>query len=67
MTALETVYAVHNFEAENDDELSFQIGEKVFVIQKDDGFGDGWWKVYVFRLFIIYKSRGTNVYSRAKI
>ncbi|KAL7322338.1 hypothetical protein PS15p_211967 [Mucor circinelloides] len=44
MTALETVYAVHNFEAENDDELSFQIGEKVFVIQKDDGFGDGWWK-----------------------
>lgn len=53
MTALETVYAVHNFEAENDDELSFQIGEKVFVIQKDDGFGDGWWKVYAFRLFII--------------
>ncbi|KAK4511887.1 Glyco_hydro_15 domain-containing protein [Mucor velutinosus] len=44
MTALETVYAVHNFEAENDDELSFQIGERVFVIQKDDGFGDGWWK-----------------------
>ncbi|CEP14218.1 hypothetical protein [Parasitella parasitica] len=44
MAALETVYAVHHFEAENDDELSFQIGEKVFVIQKDDGFGDGWWK-----------------------
>lgn len=44
MTALETVYAVHNFEAENDDELTFQIGEPVIVIQKDDGFNDGWWK-----------------------
>lgn len=47
MTALETVYAVHNFEAENDDELTFQIGEPVIVIQKDDGFNDGWWKVRV--------------------
>lgn len=47
MAALETVYAVHNFEAENDDELTFQIGEKVLIIQKDDGFGDGWWKVYI--------------------
>ncbi|KAG2207479.1 hypothetical protein INT47_004227 [Mucor saturninus] len=41
---METVYAVHNFEAENDDELTFQIGESVIVIQKDDGFNDGWWK-----------------------
>jgi hypothetical protein len=47
MAALETVYAVHNFEAENDDELSFQIGERVLIIQKDDGFGDGWWKVII--------------------
>jgi hypothetical protein len=45
MAVLETVYAVHNFEAENDDELTFQIGESVIVIQKDDGFNDGWWKV----------------------
>lgn len=58
MTALETVYAVHNFEAENDDELSFQIGEKVFVIQKDDGFGDGWWKVCLCALYASYKNQG---------
>ncbi len=45
MTDFETVYAVHNFEAENDDELTFEIGESVIVIQKDDGFNDGWWKV----------------------
>lgn len=45
MAVLETVFAVHNFEAENDDELTFQIGESVIVIQKDDGFNDGWWKV----------------------
>ncbi|KAI8878418.1 PH-domain-containing protein [Backusella circina FSU 941] len=44
MVDLETVYAIHNFEAENDDELSFDIGEPVIVLQKDDGFGDGWWK-----------------------
>lgn len=45
---METVYAVHNFEAENDDELTFSIGEAVIVIQKDDGFNDGWWKVLFF-------------------
>ncbi|KAG2229100.1 hypothetical protein INT48_003203 [Thamnidium elegans] len=44
MAVLETVFAVHNFEAENDDELTFQIGESVIVIHKDDGFNDGWWK-----------------------
>jgi hypothetical protein len=47
MAESETVYAVHSFEAENDDELTFQIGETVLVIQKDDGFDDGWWKVYI--------------------
>lgn len=50
---METVYAVHNFEAENDDELTFQIGESVIVIQKDDGFNDGWWKVLNERVCII--------------
>ncbi|ORE07603.1 PH-domain-containing protein [Rhizopus microsporus var. microsporus] len=44
MTASETVYAIHNFEAENDDELNFYIGEPIIVLQKDDGFNDGWWK-----------------------
>jgi hypothetical protein len=36
---------VHNFDAETEDELTFIIGEPIVVIQKDDGFGDGWWKV----------------------
>lgn len=68
MTALETVYAVHNFEAENDDELSFQIGEKVFVIQKDDGFGDGWWKVSIAIGLLWYTNQGgTHVQLRARI
>ncbi|KAI8890156.1 PH-domain-containing protein, partial [Backusella circina FSU 941] len=44
MAGLETVFAVHNFDAENDDELTFIIGEPIIVIQRDDGFGDGWWK-----------------------
>jgi hypothetical protein len=50
---LETVYAAHNFEAENDDELTFKVGETVIVMQKDDGFNDGWWKVYYFCMKII--------------
>lgn len=45
MNEFETVYAVHNFDAESNDELTFQTGETVLVIQKDDGFDDGWWKV----------------------
>lgn len=48
MTASETVYAIHNFEAENDDELNFYIGEPIIVLQKDDGFNDGWWKVRTY-------------------
>ncbi|KAI9485645.1 MAG: hypothetical protein EXX96DRAFT_476512 [Benjaminiella poitrasii] len=44
MTSLQTVYAIHDFEAENNDELDFHSGEPVIVLQKDDGFDDGWWK-----------------------
>ncbi|KAI8988119.1 hypothetical protein BDF20DRAFT_832992 [Mycotypha africana] len=44
MTVLETVYAIQNFEAENEDELTFQIGEPISILQKDDGYNDGWWK-----------------------
>ncbi|KAI9268728.1 hypothetical protein BY458DRAFT_490325 [Sporodiniella umbellata] len=39
-----TVYAAHDFRAESEDELTFFFGEPVFVLQKDEGFNDGWWK-----------------------
>lgn len=45
MVISKTVYAIHNFEAENEDELNFYTGEPIIVLQKDDGFDDGWWKV----------------------
>ncbi|KAH9927346.1 uncharacterized protein B0H18DRAFT_1084840 [Fomitopsis serialis] len=40
----EYVYALHEFTPENPDEVSFKIGDKVEVIEKDDLYGDGWWK-----------------------
>ncbi|KAG0181035.1 polar growth protein [Apophysomyces sp. BC1034] len=44
MAGLETVYAIHSFEAENDDEIAFSVGEPVIVLEKDDGYSDGWWQ-----------------------
>ncbi|MBW0463677.1 hypothetical protein O181_003392 [Austropuccinia psidii MF-1] len=41
-TALFMVYAIHNFQAENPDELSFSAGEAIQVTEKDDQYGDGW-------------------------
>jgi hypothetical protein len=41
----ETVWAIHNFEAEAEDEISFHIGEPILVIQKDELYHDGWWEV----------------------
>lgn len=38
------VFALHTFTAENDDELSFQHGEFLTVLERDEQFGDGWWK-----------------------
>jgi thiamine biosynthesis lipoprotein ApbE len=45
MTGSEVVYAVHKFEAENVDEISINVGEQVIVLEKDDGYNDGWWQV----------------------
>lgn len=39
------VYAVHNFEAENEDEINFLIGEPITVLEKDEKYLDGWWQV----------------------
>ncbi|KAI9013899.1 hypothetical protein CLU79DRAFT_768434 [Phycomyces nitens] len=43
MAGSETVYGIHHFDAENDDEISFSVGEALIVIQRDDGYDDGWW------------------------
>lgn len=41
----DVVYAAHDFEAENADELSFKAGERIIVIERDDLYQDGWWQV----------------------
>ncbi|KAJ3289237.1 polar growth protein [Borealophlyctis nickersoniae] len=46
------VYGKHNFVAEEEDEISFKAGEGVVVLEKDDLYSDGWWRV---------ESQGTNV------
>ncbi|KAG0041250.1 polar growth protein [Gryganskiella cystojenkinii] len=40
----ETVWAIHNFEAEAEDEISFHIGEPIIIQQKDELYQDGWWE-----------------------
>ncbi|KAL0076916.1 hypothetical protein J3Q64DRAFT_1825334 [Phycomyces blakesleeanus] len=44
MTNYEIVYAVHNFEAENEDEIAFGIGEPIQVLERDEKYHDGWWQ-----------------------
>jgi hypothetical protein len=39
------VIAIHKFDAENDDELPFDVGERLVVVEKDEVYGDGWWRV----------------------
>ncbi|KAG6818836.1 hypothetical protein H0H93_001192 [Arthromyces matolae] len=40
----EYVYALHDFAPENEDEVAFNAGERIEVVEKDDLYGDGWWK-----------------------
>lgn len=40
----EYVYALHDFEPENSDEVSFRASDRIEVIEKDDVYGDGWWQ-----------------------
>ena len=42
---IEYVYALHDFEPQNDDEIDFVAGERIEVLEKDDAYGDGWWTV----------------------
>ena len=51
----EYVYALHDFLPENEDEVSFNAGERIEVIEKDDMFGDGWWQVCVLAFQFIQK------------
>lgn len=40
-----TVKAIHTFVAEHGDELDFSAGEDIVILEKDEAFGDGWWRV----------------------
>lgn len=42
---METVYAIHNYCAQNDDELTFKVGDPILVLEKDEMYWDGWWQV----------------------
>lgn len=42
---VEYVYALHDFEPQNDDEIAFVAGERIEVLEKDEAYGDGWWTV----------------------
>lgn len=42
---LEYVYARHDFIPEHEDEISFRAGERIEIVEKDELYGDGWWKV----------------------
>jgi hypothetical protein len=45
----EYIYALFDFAAENPDELNFNAGDRIEVIEKDDTYGDGWWQVSPLR------------------
>ncbi|KAI8344477.1 hypothetical protein BC941DRAFT_10661 [Chlamydoabsidia padenii] len=40
----EQVFAIHDFEREHEDEISFLAGEPIMVIEKDEKYLDGWWQ-----------------------
>lgn len=54
------VKAIHTFVAEHGDELEFQAGEEIVVLEKDEAFGDGWWRVSLSRVMFghVARSRG---------
>lgn len=51
--AEDTFWAIHAFEAENPDEITFNVGEPIVIIERDDQYGDGWWQVR--RLFFLFE------------
>lgn len=53
----EYLYALHQFDAENDDEVSFMAGERIIVREKDDAYNDGWYQVSRSELRLIPNDR----------
>ena len=51
----EIVYAIHDFVAENDDEIAFNAGESIIVLEKDEKYMDGWWQVSRYNSVNVYK------------
>ncbi|KZV67293.1 hypothetical protein PENSPDRAFT_654221 [Peniophora sp. CONT] len=41
---VEYVYALHDFQPENEDEVEFKAGERIEVVERDDLYQDGWWQ-----------------------
>jgi hypothetical protein len=49
---LKYVYALHDFLPEHEDEVSFHAGERIEVVEKDDLYGDGWWQVCPYPIYL---------------
>lgn len=45
MASPKQIWGLHEFVAENPDEVSFKVGETITVVEQDDAYGDGWWQV----------------------
>ncbi|KAM0751536.1 hypothetical protein T439DRAFT_212506 [Meredithblackwellia eburnea MCA 4105] len=44
-TELEDVcWSLHEFQAENEDELSFGINERIVILERDENYHDGWYQ-----------------------
>jgi hypothetical protein len=41
----QSCWAKFEFVAENEDELYFGVGEKIEILERDEAYGDGWWRV----------------------
>ena len=46
----EIVTALHDFVAEDEEDLPFSAGDRIEIIEKDGSYDDGWWKVCSFLL-----------------
>ena len=42
---VEYVWVLHEFKPQEADEIPLKPGDKVEVVEKDDVYQDGWWKV----------------------
>ncbi|ORX61002.1 hypothetical protein BCR36DRAFT_365587 [Piromyces finnis] len=40
----EIVFGQYQFDAEEEDEIGFKVGEPIIIVEKDEKYNDGWWK-----------------------